>query len=629
MKTKTMLKVTSALVAVIISSNVLPLQSFAKIAIIAESIDVSPVVDAQAEEETSSPKWGDVNADGSIDDTDAKAVLTTKYTDSPQADVNADGALDQTDADMISSFISGEIGYFPVGTYYSADTTYVTRGEWIHALVTGFSMSAADDSEIVEYYTDLADYQYGAEITLAANFGVFDVLGAEFHPDAFVTRDFAAHTMNFCLGYPNDVSITYKDADAVYYDGDAQIALNRGWFKAENSEFRPSMYVTSDENSHIIADMQTALSASVIDEEHENTVVYADNVIQITDADSIVLEDDTVTITGSSVSLNEGDVFTFVQDGIDIICKVTSVTGIGDDSITVAVEDADSIDCGANPLNIVTKNGILEFGTVTCSDFNVKGDCTVSGNTKFKCNSMNFDGDVVYCDGTLDVSRKPLTVNGSLKMESNIDLNGGSITADNLTMDGYSTLKLNKGQISISGNVTVNESTFDMQNSKDSITIGGDLLIPRNSGSGHTDNITAGTISCAGDVLLTGTEPLRTSGTFTFISNGESDAEIHVNNCFNGEWSTDYYVFSNFKIMNAGSRTITLRQHRIYSDQEKTHPAQKLKTQRYVHFKSAGRTESSRQGFPVSQIQICQCEHDIQFGGLFSQTPISSFLISE
>ena len=71
------------------------------------------------------------------------------------------------------------------------------------------------------------------------------------------------------------------------------------------------------------------------------------------------------------------------------------------------------------------------------------------------------------------------------------------------------------------------------------------------------------------------------------------------------------------------------RQHRIYRDKEKAHPSLKLNTQKYVHFSSAGRTESSRQGFPVSQIQIRQCEHDIQFGGLFSQTPISCFSISE
>ena len=76
-------------------------------------------------------------------------------------------------------------------------------------------------------------------------------------------------------------------------------------------------------------------------------------------------------------------------------------------------------------------------------------------------------------------------------------------------------------------------------------------------------------------------------------------------------------------------KKIRLRQHRIYRDKEKAHPSLKLNTQKYVHFSSAGRTESSRQGFPVSQIQIRQCEHDIQFGGLFSQTPISCFSISE
>ena len=43
----------------------------------------------------------------------------------------------------------------------------------------------------------------------------------------------------------------------------------------------------------------------------------------------------------------------------------------------------------------------------------------------------------------------------------------------------------------------------------------------------------------------------------------------------------------------------------------------------------AGRTESSLNRKPVGQIQIRQCEHDIQFGGLFSQTSISCFAISE
>ena len=41
------------------------------------------------------------------------------------------------------------------------------------------------------------------------------------------------------------------------------------------------------------------------------------------------------------------------------------------------------------------------------------------------------------------------------------------------------------------------------------------------------------------------------------------------------------------------------------------------------------RTESDRQGFPVSQIQIRQCEHDEVFGCLFSQTSVSCLTIAE
>ena len=61
-----------------------------------------------------------------------------------------------------------------------------------------------------------------------------------------------------------------------------------------------------------------------------------------------------------------------------------------------------------------------------------------------------------------------------------------------------------------------------------------------------------------------------------------------------------------------------LGQHRIYSNKGKGAVSSKLNTQKYIYFSSAGHSESSRQGFPVSQIQIRQCEHDIQFGGLFS-----------
>ena len=284
---------------------------------------------------------GDVNGDGVIDDKDSESVLKVKLSDCPQADVNADGKLDQTDADMINSYTTGEINYFPVGMYYDENPGYLTRGEWIHNLVEGFEMSAASGSELQEFYTDLTDYEYGSEITLAANFGVFDVLGDKFNPNEYVTRDFAAHTMNFCLGFPNDVAISFTDADAVYYDGDAQVAVNKGWFALENKEFHPSLYVKATESDIAFKDMHDIYKSTQIDETHKDVVEYADNVIRMTDAKSASIDGTTVKVTGSNKTVNDGDNFTFVVDGVEIIRKATDAW-LDEDSNTWTIETEDA-----------------------------------------------------------------------------------------------------------------------------------------------------------------------------------------------------------------------------------------------------------------------------------------------
>ena len=284
---------------------------------------------------------GDVNNDGSIDSKDAEAVLKVKLADCPQADVNADNKLDQTDSDMIVSFTKGEINYFPVGTYYDETAGFMTRGEWIHNLVTGFEMSTTEDSELQDFYTDLKDHKYGSEITLAANFGVFDVLGDKFNPDEYVTRDFAAHTMNFCLGYSDNINISFKDKNKVYYAGDAQIALNNKWFTTENNEFRPSLYVKASEAEIAFKDMEEAAKATSIDEKHNNSIVYADKVKIVDDAKKISLNDNEIWIYGSSIALEEGDNFAFSFDGIEMVRKINHCCGISDDSIGYIVDPAD------------------------------------------------------------------------------------------------------------------------------------------------------------------------------------------------------------------------------------------------------------------------------------------------
>lgn len=413
MKPKFLRKATSALIAGVIGACAIPIQPLMSVSAVSLKRDNPLAVETQADD-NASLKWGDANSDGSINDADAKTVLKVKLTDCPQGDVNADGVLDQTDADMILSFVSGEIGYFPVGTYYNKDVTYVTRGEWIHALVTGFSMSASEDSEITEYYTDLADYKYGAEITLAANFGVFDVLGTEFHPDAYVTRDFAAHTMNFCLGYPNDVAITYMDVDAVYYEGDAQIALNRGWFKTENNEFRPSMYVTDAESTLAFTDMNKVNESSKIDENHKNTVEYSDSVIRITDTKNTSINGLTVSITGTKKRITEGDNFTFIKDDIEIIRKAVSATYDEEaDTWSIETEDADDeaiISCDVVGRAYVDYNNVTVLYKGANLMINGKPVQYKPDNTKVNTQLLN---------KTMSIGDTSLTITGSV---SNINV---------------------------------------------------------------------------------------------------------------------------------------------------------------------------------------------------------------
>lgn len=378
---------------------------------------------------------GDVNGDGVIDDNDSENVLKVKLSDCPQADVNADGKLDQTDADMINSYTTGEINYFPVGTYYDEKPGYLTRGEWIHNLIEGFEMSAASGSELQEFYTDLSEYEYGSEITLAANFGVFDVLGDKFNPNEYVTRDFAAHTMNFCLGYPNDVAISFTDADAVYYDGDAQVAVNKGWFALENKEFHPSLYVKAVESDIAFKEMHDTYKSTQIDENHKDVVEYADSVIRMTDAKSASIDGTTVKVTRSSKTINDGDNFTFVVDGVEIIRKATDAW-LDEDSNTwtIETEDADEgaiLSCDSEGYGEIDYNSI----EVLCEGLDVNFEDDTESNNKESTLIKNYYAapprlslyssslKKIGQSGNLDLKKTKISINGKIPIDDLSELN--------------------------------------------------------------------------------------------------------------------------------------------------------------------------------------------------------------
>lgn len=198
MKIKSFKRIISLLCASAVCFSALPMETIA-----ASKPQLGSDLSAEAVKNASPPLSsgtlsGDFNNDGTVNADDASGI--SDYISGGGAlagyencDVDANGLLDETDADMINSYALGEIGYFPIGDYYDENASYITRGEWIHRLVQGFGMSVEDESTVVNYYSDLDDHEYGAEIELAANFGLFDVLDENFYPDEYVTRDFAAH----------------------------------------------------------------------------------------------------------------------------------------------------------------------------------------------------------------------------------------------------------------------------------------------------------------------------------------------------------------------------------------------------------------------------------------------------
>ncbi|MBQ8926810.1 MAG: hypothetical protein IJ055_00870, partial [Oscillospiraceae bacterium] len=370
---------------------------------------------AQETETEAQLLYGDINLDGVIDAEDSSALsqAINKKTASElvNADLNGDGKVNNSDALMLSQFVSGELAYFPVGDVYIAGVSFVTRGEWIHSLVTAFDMSVEDRSSMETYFTDLSGNAYAEEIELAANFGVFEAESDEFSPDAMVTREFAAHTANFCIGYLNETVVSFADSGDIFYEDDASVAVLRGWFAAIEHQFRPALYMNSDEADVILGDLKGAREADTIRTDAPEVIEYADSVIQVDDSVDATLVGNTVTINSDEVSILAGDIFTVNIDGTQCLYKASSVS-IGKNGQVVAdVEEA--------PLEDAVSNvNIQGIGEVDYSNITYYSDGTDTVQT-------NAAG-VMYLPRT-QVLAAASSGSNSVKLDHTFDLGGTKV----------------------------------------------------------------------------------------------------------------------------------------------------------------------------------------------------------
>ncbi|MGN1316616.1 MAG: leucine-rich repeat protein, partial [Acutalibacteraceae bacterium] len=223
----------------------------------------------------------------------------------------------------------------------------ITRAEWLHNLVVVFNMTVEDDALPDNYFSDLTEeHEYYSDIILAVEFGVVNVeAGGKLCPDDYVTRDFAASTLNFCLGYQLEegAEYTFTDYESCSSPDSAQIAVDRGWLKLSGGCFEPTTLVTSAETETMFTDAANILEEAVVDTEYNSTYDFADDVI-VVEKDTVVSEDENgvVSITDCPVTISVGDKFAVYHEEIPCVYVAETVTvENGITKITTSIVEAE------------------------------------------------------------------------------------------------------------------------------------------------------------------------------------------------------------------------------------------------------------------------------------------------
>ncbi len=222
-----------------------------------------------------------------------------------------------------------------------------TRAEWLQELVDVFQMSVENEEEYPDnYFSDLsASSSYYKDVLLTVEFGVIDIeAGDPIYPDDPLTREFAAQTLNYCLGFQvgeeGPDSSLYSDYSSVTYKEDVQIAISRGWFSLIGGKFEPQREVTTNEKEAMLDDARTVLvQGENISSDGE--AVFADYVIEVPDSAIIYggSSEDEVVIENWNGTISVGDVFAVWYLGLPMVYTADAVSA-SDDAIVVTVSDA-------------------------------------------------------------------------------------------------------------------------------------------------------------------------------------------------------------------------------------------------------------------------------------------------
>ena len=229
------------------------------------------------------------------------------------------------------------------------DNEVIPRSTWIQMLVSTFDMVVEEAHAPDNYFSDLTgEEEYYRDILVAVQFGVVDIpAGEAFMPKEATTREFAAQTLNTCLGFQLDEKeiFTFIEANEVTYPVAIQVAINRGWFALSNGKLLPQQAVTGKDGNRMLADAEAVLASRVIDVNYKNSYEFAADVIEIPDGTEVEIFSDTVTIYDCPETISVGDVLIVWYSGVPCayIAKEISVDGNATIIVGTSVDDDGAI----------------------------------------------------------------------------------------------------------------------------------------------------------------------------------------------------------------------------------------------------------------------------------------------
>ncbi len=211
----------------------------------------------------------------------------------------------------------------------------ITRAQWIGQLVSTFSMTVAEENAPDNYYCDISrDDDWYWDVMTAVEFGLIDLeAGMAFHPTDPATREFAAHTLNFCLGYQleEDASFTFSEQDTVQYPKDIQVSINLGWFALSDGNFLPNQAITEEEQERMLVYANDIIAGAQVNPEHENTYEFYDSVVVVPYGTTVNIDENSIiTIENCPVQIQEGTEFVLFLTEIPTAYRATQVTLAGD-----------------------------------------------------------------------------------------------------------------------------------------------------------------------------------------------------------------------------------------------------------------------------------------------------------